>query len=70
MRGSIHAEFCPASNKLISASIMYDTGAVLTQLQEFMDLPVTTSFAAVQADAILERVLPIVPQGDSSDESA
>lgn len=80
VRGSIRASFCPASNKLLSANIMFDTGAVLSQLQEFMSIPKTAYEAEAQAasnraDAILDSLqMPqldtptIVPQGESSDE--
>ena len=63
MRGSVRASFCPASNKLLSASIMFDSGAVLSQLQEFLAIPSnTTSYgadagsAAHRADAILDSL--------------
>lgn len=86
IRGSIRASFCPASNKLISACLMFDTGAVLSQLQEFMnpnENPATAEAAAQaashRADAILDSLqmphmdnhgVTVVPQGDSSDEGS
>jgi hypothetical protein len=81
MRGSVRASFCPASNKLISASIMFDSGAVMSQLQEFLTIPGSSSTADAQAahraDAILDSlqmphinsgVTPVLVPGESSDE--
>lgn len=61
MRGSVRASFCPASNKLLSASVMFDSGAVLSQLKEFLKIPTSTSYAtdaqaAHRADAILDSL--------------
>lgn len=82
MRGSVRAAFCPASNKLLAASIIFDTGAVLSQLQEFMATPnrkheTGAQAASHRADAILHSLqMPqlekptIVPQGESSDEGS
>lgn len=83
MRGSIRARFCPASNKLLSANIVYDTGAVHAQLPELTDVQSDAAARAAshQADAILDSLqmphldkslgssVAVVPQsGDSSDE--
>lgn len=38
LKGNMRAEFSPASNKLISAEIMFDTGNVAAQLQ-LLDAP-------------------------------
>ena len=62
MRGSVRASFCPASNKLLAANGMFDSGAVLSQLQEFVLIPATTSYvadpqnAAHRANAILDSL--------------
>jgi hypothetical protein len=38
LKGNMRAKFSPASNKLVSADIMFDTGNVAAQLQ-FLDAP-------------------------------
>lgn len=82
MRGSVRASFCAASNKLLTASVMFDTGALLSQLQELMAIPssryeVDAQAVSHRADAILHSLqMPqldkptIVPQGESSDEGS
>lgn len=85
MRGSVRASFCPASNKLLSGGIMFDTGSVLSQLQALLPAASSsydTSAAqeASRADAILDSLqMPhlnkpvgatIVPQSESSDEGS
>ena len=57
IRGSIRACFCPASNKLVSACLMFDTGAVLSQLQEILNTSggATTAEAAAAAQAASHR---------------
>jgi len=64
LRGNMTAKFSPASNKLISAEIMFDTGIVATQLQHF-DAPkceedehcdAVAAAAATKADAILDSL--------------
>lgn len=81
IRGSIRASFCPASNKLLSANMMYDTGAVISQLQEYLssdtDATRAAAAAASHADAILDSLqmpqmnkhvgtVAVVPQSSSS----
>lgn len=84
MRGSIRACFCPASNKLLSANIVFDTGAVHSQMPELTNTygdAAAAQAASHQADAFLDSLqmphlgrtkgadaVAVVPQGDSSDE--
>jgi hypothetical protein len=65
VKGILRCEFSPASNKLLSANISFDTGSLLVQLQK-MGLPTIKSapleFAAAQAGAILDSLqMPCVP---------
>ena len=71
LNGSMHAKFSPASNKLISADIMFDSGIIATQLQ-LLDSPKTdyteepdncdaiaaaaAQAAANEADALLDSL--------------
>ena len=80
-KGNMHAEFSPASNKLISAAIMFDTGRIAAQLQ-FIDGPKEDSHqlsdccdvvaaaqaAAIEADALLDSLQ--MPQLGSNVPSA
>jgi hypothetical protein len=68
LKGTLRANFSPASNKLISASISYDTGIVLSQLHQLFDTTkitdpcdeveaaVAAQVAASEADAILDSL--------------
>ncbi|CAB9518749.1 expressed unknown protein [Seminavis robusta] len=62
IRGSIRAEFCPASNKLLSASMVFDTGAILSQLNQFIHVSAGTAYyaeaqeASHRANAILDSL--------------
>jgi hypothetical protein len=74
MKGIVRGKFSPASNKLLSAYMTCDTGAVLMQLQKLApSLPiartelvgydvVAAQAAANQADAILDSLqMPCLP---------
>jgi hypothetical protein len=65
----LKAKFSPASNKLISVSISYDTGIVISQLNQFkanevgnevgneeVDAAAAAQVAACEADAILDSL--------------
>jgi hypothetical protein len=65
----MRANFSPASNKLITAQIAFDTGSVVSQLQPFprgsmgygpADDSIVMNQAAFQADALLDSLQ--VPQ--------
>lgn len=64
MKGIVRGKFSPASNKLLSASLTCDTGAVLIQLQKLSGPPAqvdpaffeAAQVAACQADAILDSL--------------
>ena len=68
MKGSFHASFSPASNKLLAASIVFDTGSVSSQLQyaaasksrdddgEASAAAAAAEVAASEADAILDSL--------------
>lgn len=68
LKGSVHASFSPASNKLVSANFFFDTGCVSSQLQ-FLISPkcqgdsggasaaaAAAQVAASEADAILDSL--------------
>lgn len=46
----MHAKFCPASNKLVSAKIFFDTGNVASQLQS-ATAPITETTDAANSNA-------------------
>ena len=65
LKGSLKATFSPASNKLISVAISFDTGMVMSQLNQLVKTPEITSddaaataaqVAANEADAILDSL--------------
>ena len=69
LKGTLRAKFCPASNKLLSAIISFDTGVVASQLQRFFPSQRAVSggndavsaaeaaeVAASEADAILDSL--------------
>ncbi len=59
LRGCMKATFSPASNKLISAELLFDTGAVLSQLKS---LKTQQSLCPIEeTGALLDSVLPQVP---------
>jgi hypothetical protein len=62
-KGTFRAKFSPASNKLLSASISFDTGCFLAQITEFLatnraveDDSAAAQAAASQAGAILDSL--------------
>jgi hypothetical protein len=65
LKGNLKAHFSPASNKLISVVMSFDTGVVMSQLNQLMKAPELTSddaaataaqVAANEADAILDSL--------------
>lgn len=55
VKGMMRAKFCAASNKLISAEMMFDTGSVATQVSS--ETPDAAAQAAAhQADALLDSL--------------
>jgi hypothetical protein len=64
MKGNIRAKFSPASNKLISIVMMFDTGAIMSQVNQIVksnvhDVDAATAaaqYAASEADAILDSL--------------
>ena len=83
MKGVIRAKFCPASNKLVSASISFDSAIIYAQIHKSPAAgEAAAQAAASQADAILDSleinhvhlnvVSPsdISEKGESSDEQS
>jgi len=73
IRGSIRSSFCPASNKLLNATLIYDTGAFIHRMTSVAE----ARAASHRADEILDSLqmphvdtaVAVVPQGgESSDE--
>ena len=59
VKGCMRATFSPASNKLTSAELLFDTGSVLTQVKA---LKSQQSLCPIEeTDALLDSVLPQVP---------
>jgi hypothetical protein len=65
VKGQIRAKFCPASNKLISAVMRFDTGAVISQVNciakikessEVDAAEAAAQYAANEADALLDSL--------------
>jgi len=65
LKGNLKAHFSPASNKLISVIMSFDTGVIMSQLNQLMKAPELTSddaaataaqVAANEADAILDSL--------------
>jgi hypothetical protein len=64
IKGNVRAKFCPASNKLISVMMTFDTGIVMSQVNHIvksaendMDAAVAAAqVAASEADAILDSL--------------
>lgn len=60
LKGSVRGKFSPASNKLVSANISFDTGSAFFQLQKFAaskgEPAVLEAAQAAQADAILDSL--------------
>jgi hypothetical protein len=66
MKGSLQATFSPASNKLISVAILFDTGIVSSQLNKIfkvnevsnddVDAAAAAQVAACEADMILDSL--------------
>ncbi|OEU08805.1 hypothetical protein FRACYDRAFT_264423 [Fragilariopsis cylindrus CCMP1102] len=65
VKGQIRAKFCPASNKLISAVMRFDTGAVVSQVNciakikessEVDAAEAAAQYAANEADALLDSL--------------
>jgi hypothetical protein len=66
MKGSLQATFSPASNKLISVAILFDTGIVSSQLNSIfkvsevsnddVDAVAAAQVAACEADMILDSL--------------
>lgn len=69
IKGSVKAHFSPASNKLISVSLSYDTGIVVSQVNQILkfkesctDEVDAAQVAACEADAILDSLqMPHMP---------
>ncbi|CAJ1959085.1 unnamed protein product [Cylindrotheca closterium] len=65
VKGSAKAHFSPASNKLISVSLAYDTGIVMSQVNQIKEGSpdeVAAQVAASEADAILDSLqMPDMP---------
>jgi len=69
VRGCMRATFSPASNKLVSAELLFDTGVVISYLSTFSqhdhynpsgrDTTISNSLTA-ETDALLDSVLPAV----------
>ena len=59
-KGSMRASFSPASNKLISVNITFDTGAFVQQIEDMGDAASTEATAAAvaahEADALLDSL--------------
>lgn len=80
-RGSLRASFSPASNKLISCELCFDTGPIISQLRKFMtpSYPIHDDFAAsifsgnttAETDRLLDSLeMPMLPaQVPSSQKS-
>lgn len=80
MRGSLRAKFSPASNKLLSGNMTFDTGLVMSQLPQLKQITTTNhcdqiaaaaaaaQAASSQADAILDSLQ--MPQLESAIPSA
>jgi len=67
LKGSLSAKFSPASNKLISVSMSFDTGIIMSQINQFSkysqnsqdevdDPDAAAQVAASEADAILDSL--------------
>ena len=56
LKGVIRGKFSPASNKLVSAKIAFDTGSAFLQLQKMACGTSEPAFEAAQADAILDSL--------------
>lgn len=73
VKGQIQAEFCPASNKLTSAALKFDTGSVVSQISRLGNVIVESNAAAGvetaanvavnEADALLDSLQ--MPRFDS-----
>jgi len=70
-RGSMRASFSPASNKLISVDIMFDTGAITTQLERLgvnTTADAAAAAAAHEADALLDSLqMPHFAENENGD---
>jgi len=57
MKGMLRCKFSPASNKLLSATMSFDSGAVLSQVRSGgEEASAEAAVAASQADAILDSL--------------
>jgi len=56
LKGVLRAIFSPASNKLLSAELQFDTGAVASHIDRVQSLTQTHHGAAAEADAILDSL--------------
>merc|ERR1712192_34310 len=69
LKGCMRATFSPASNKLVSAELVFDSGSIVSQMKSLvsyqdMHLPVNPSsgFSCIaETDALLDSVLPQAP---------
>mmetsp|Transcript_5220 Transcript_5220/g.12487 ORF Transcript_5220/g.12487 Transcript_5220/m.12487 type:complete len:641 (+) Transcript_5220:203-2125(+) len=66
VKGTVKAHFSPASNKLVSVSLAYDTGIVMSQVNQIKegctDEVAAAQVAASEADAILDSLqMPHMP---------
>jgi len=55
-KGVLRATFSPASNKLLSAELSFDTGAITSQMERIQNLLQVHQGAAAEADAILDSL--------------
>ncbi len=70
LKGCMRATFSPASNKLVCAELLFDSGSVVAQvksLMSFQDVHSPTSgFSCIaETDALLDSVLPQAPSVQS-----
>lgn len=75
VKGSVKAHFSAASNKLISVSLAYDTGIVMSQVNQIKegctDEVAAAQVAANEADAILDSLqMPNMPSSVPSNVTA
>lgn len=74
LKGCMRATFSPASNKLVSAELVFDSGSIVSQMKSLvsyqdMHLPVNPSsgFSCIaETDALLDSVLPQAPPVQST----
>jgi len=70
LKGCMRATFSPASNKLVCAELLFDSGSVVAQVKSLMSIqevhnPSSGFSCIAETDALLDSVLPQAPPSQS-----